>query len=162
MPSTKLQRLWIPGPLPCLNDIIDDSRRTFKSRRKDGKSAIASVYSKSKKAWTQSIVVQAKKQGFQRITGPACYTFVCYELHKRRDPDNFTAGAKKLIFDALQASGLLENDGWKHVLGIAAFWEARPTLPGVTLFVAPGCLSKEAAFLMEKQHERRKEARAAR
>ena len=40
------------------------------------------------------------------------------EPNKRRDKDNI-ASAKKFIIDALVKSGILENDGWKNVIGFS-------------------------------------------
>lgn len=157
MSIKRFQRLWIPGPMPSLNDIIEDNRRVFRARRKDGKPVLKTVYSKTKTAWQDAIATQAQAQGFQKIMEPSSYTFILYERNRRRDPDNITAGAKKLIFDSLRHAGFLKNDGWADVLGINAFWAVHQTQPGVVLYVAPGCLTKEAAFLMEKHQNERRE-----
>lgn len=49
------------------------------------------------------------------ITSPVAVAIRCYEPDKRRDYDNVTAGASKVILDALQNCGILKGDGQKYV-----------------------------------------------
>lgn len=46
-------------------------------------------------------------------------TISCYEPNARRDVDNVTSGAGKVILDALQESGILQGDGRKYVAQVA-------------------------------------------
>ena len=48
--------------------------------------------------------------------GKVHITYKWHEKNRRRDQDNI-AFAKKFIQDALVKSGVLANDGWKHVVG---------------------------------------------
>lgn len=41
--------------------------------------------------------------------------FVYYESNKRRDKDNIDSMCRKVVFDALQECGVIENDGWKQI-----------------------------------------------
>lgn len=40
------------------------------------------------------------------------FRFDWFEADKKRDPDNITAGGRKIILDAMRATGMLKNDGW--------------------------------------------------
>ena len=40
-----------------------------------------------------------------------------YEQSKRRDPSNVASFAVKVIEDALQKCGVIENDGWANIAG---------------------------------------------
>ena len=43
-------------------------------------------------------------------------TYTWVENNKKRDLDNI-AGFKKIINDALVGSGIIKNDGWRHIAG---------------------------------------------
>ena len=45
------------------------------------------------------------------------YTF--YEENRKRDLDNISAFAHKVIQDGLVKGGLLANDGWKNIVGFS-------------------------------------------
>ena len=157
-----VNRLWVPGPLPGMNDIIEDNRIARRGRRKDGKAALFTKYGEVKKRWNSYITTQVQAQRFRRIDKPSHFTFLCYEQNRQRDPDNFCAGARKVILDALQAAKTLENDGWKEVLGLHEYWEVRKDKPGVVLYVTSGHMTREQAFLLEEQYRnvRREKQRA--
>ena len=44
-------------------------------------------------------------------------TYRFFEPNKRRDLDNISAFAHKVIQDALVKSGIIRNDGWKEIVG---------------------------------------------
>ena len=45
-----------------------------------------------------------------------CYTY--YEKNRRRDLDNISGFAHKVVQDALVEKGILKGDGWRHVTGM--------------------------------------------
>ncbi len=51
-----------------------------------------------------------------KITKPVFITFTWVEENRKRDLDNICF-AKKFILDALQKSGVIENDNSRHVTG---------------------------------------------
>lgn len=56
--------------------------------------------------------------GVKKISGQVHITYKWYEKNKRRDLDNI-AFARKFIQDALVDVGLLQGDGWQHIVGFA-------------------------------------------
>jgi Holliday junction resolvase RusA-like endonuclease len=97
--------LFIPGSLPGMNEIIDEARRN------------RFAAAKQKALWTGIVKMHALAAKTPAFKG-ADFTFEWRERTKRRNPDNLTAGMK-FVFDGLQAAGVLENDGWGEVTGIA-------------------------------------------
>ena len=51
-----------------------------------------------------------------KLTGKVVINYRWYESNKRRDLDNI-AFAKKFIQDALVEYGVLQGDGWRHIVG---------------------------------------------
>lgn len=110
--------LWIPGVMPGMNEIIAACERS------------PYTYAKMKKKYGQDVALRALSQQF-KIPGPAHFTIECVEPDRRRDKDNVLAGALKITFDALRHAGLLENDGWAHVLSIIPHFSVDRDKPGV-------------------------------
>ena len=121
--------LWVPGPLPSLNQLLDERARSFRRGAK-----LWNGYSDLKRVWEERILVQARVQGFRPLrSGDFCYTFC--EPDRRRDPSNVSSGALKLIEDALVKAELLINDGWASVKKLEVCFEVDPKEPGVFLEV---------------------------
>ena len=119
--------LWVPGPLPGLNEIIKAKGTVYRvgsgGRRSD-------AYGKLKKKWGAVVERMASQQGFEVVGTVFDYVFV--ERDNRRDPSNVSAGAVKVIEDGLQSAGLLENDGRKQVTQIRQYF-LTAAIPGVFL-----------------------------
>lgn len=128
-----IHQLWIPGPLPGLNEIIDAKGTISKARGKGGKRWDG--YQDLKAQWGQKVAIYARVANFGRITQPVECFYEIREPNRRRDPSNFVAGAVKIIEDALQEAGLLENDGWAQIVGIHPKWTVDERKPGVLLTV---------------------------
>lgn len=99
----KVHKFTIPGRLDSMNIIIAANRRN------------AYIGAKEKRK-QQDIVIKAIR--FHRLKGvrnyPVTIKIDWYEKNNRRDPDNISA-AKKFIFDALQETDVLKNDGFKEI-----------------------------------------------
>ena len=63
-------------------------------------------------------IKRAVADGLKVDTYPIVVTFDWYAKNKRKDPDNIAFG-KKFILDAMQESGLIENDGFKQIWGFS-------------------------------------------
>lgn len=53
----------------------------------------------------------------QPINRPVRIVYAFYEPNTRRDLDNISGFAHKVIQDALVAAGVLAGDGWKYIKG---------------------------------------------
>jgi hypothetical protein len=115
-PIIAQQAMFIPGPLPGMNDYISTGSRF--------------IYGHDKKKW-QSIITHAIKTHGLGPMPSAWFRFQWREKAKRRNPDNFAAIGKKFIFDALVHVGILENDGWGEILGWEDRWCIDADSPGV-------------------------------
>lgn len=118
------QLLWIDGPLPGLNELIDSAKRPFGHgrRRRDG-------YSELKRRWTRT-VVEAARAAQLRSLPRVWIRFVWRERTRRRDPDNVAAGGRKVILDGLVAAGVLPGDGWAVIEGWEDVFESSGAAPG--------------------------------
>lgn len=96
-------RVVIPGTLPGLNEYI----RAERGNR---------YHAASLKKHTEDMIAVCIAQQLRgvRFDGPVKITYTWYEENRKRDKDN-VAFAKKFIQDALVASGVLENDGWREI-----------------------------------------------
>lgn len=121
-----MHRLWIPGPLPGLNEIINARGVRYRGG--------ANGYSSLKKRWSETVSLLAASQKFPKLE-KGHFVYLWREPTKRRDPSNFTAGGRKIIEDALQQSGFLAGDGWKNVFSFQDEWLVDAKRPGVTVFV---------------------------
>ena len=111
-----MQRLWIPGKAPSLNELL---------RWKNTQKGRFNLYAKIKRSWGKEVAALAKIQGVVPIDTPASFSYTFVEPNRKRDPSNFIASGVKIVEDALQEAKLLKGDGWAHVGGIMTRW----TLP---------------------------------
>ena len=67
----------------------------------------------------ESVVIQAiyEQLGRTRIKKPVRMIYHWYEPNRRRDLDNISAFGRKVIQDALVATKVLQDDGWKYISG---------------------------------------------
>lgn len=114
------QTLFIPGPLPILNDYLGKGQRF--------------TYNEAKKHWGEIIGWEIKKQRL-RPMGRVFITWTWQEANMKRDPDNITSIGRKFALDALVTMGILQNDGWKHIGGWTDTWIVIADCPGVTVIL---------------------------
>lgn len=57
--------------------------------------------------------------GRLRIKGRVYMEYRWYEPNRRRDLDNISSFGRKVIQDALVETRVLENDGWKNIVGFS-------------------------------------------
>lgn len=111
-----IQTVFIPGPLPGMNDF---------SGKQSGW-----PYRQAKANWSLIISI-AIKQAKLKPVKKAYLTYVWMEPNRRRDPDNFTSLGRKFVSDQLVKSGILPDDGWEEILGQADSWAVDKEKPGV-------------------------------
>ena len=98
--------LTIPGRLPGLNEYTTACRTNPQKGNRMKKDAQEAVM------W--QILAQLRRVNFTR---PVFLLFTFYEQDRRRDRDNVSSFARKVIQDALVKCGTLQDDGWKYVTG---------------------------------------------
>ena len=106
--------------LPNLNDLIEEALRHRRS------------YAKFKQGWQGDISTLIKSQKLKPMN-KARIDFIWIERSRKRDPDNIAAGGRKLILDALVESGIIANDGWKHIVGFIDHFSINKSEPGVII-----------------------------
>ena len=116
--------LTILGKLPGLNDYIDAERT---NRHKGAKM----------KADSGTIVAVAIRQCMMgvRIEKPVFMEYTWIEPSRRRDKDNISSFGRKVIQDALVSTGVLKDDGWKHVVGFSDKFEVDKTNPRIEVLI---------------------------
>ena len=66
----------------------------------------------------ESIVSHAARRlGKWRAEGPVYMVYHWYCADRRRDKDNISSFGRKVIQDALVRAKILQNDGWKDIIG---------------------------------------------
>ena len=63
----------------------------------------------------REVQIAAMAARIRPVRGLVTVTISCYEPNARRDVDNVTSGAGKVILDALQEIGVLQGDGRKYI-----------------------------------------------
>lgn len=100
-----LPHFTIPGTMPSLNEYLSACNRAPKignsMKHKYRKLALDCIRFSNCKNY------KAKK--------PLIIHFVYYEPNKRRDKDNLDSMCRKCVFDGLQDSGVINNDGWAQI-----------------------------------------------
>lgn len=114
--------LTIPGRMPGLNEYTTANRE----HRQSG----ASMKHQHQATVLWSIKTQLRGVKFTR---PVFLVFTFYEKDRRRDHDNVSSFARKVIQDALVKSGVLEDDGWNHVTGYLDLFEVDKKNPRITV-----------------------------
>lgn len=115
-------RLVIPGRLPGLNEYTNDNR----SNRHKG----AAMKKDAQEVVQWCIMSQLQRVRFDK---PVFLLFTFYEKDRRRDHDNVSSFARKVIQDALVACKVLKDDGWDQVTGYLDQFRVDPKHPRITV-----------------------------
>ena len=94
--------------LPGLNDYTKECRTN----------KFAGAQMKKKIEYEIWLYIMQQLKGVS-IKNPVFITFTWVEENGKRDLDNISAFAHKVIQDGLVKGGLLENDGWKNIVGFS-------------------------------------------
>ena len=107
--------LVLNGTMPNLNDYLHGERIAI---RKNGK--FTTKGNAMKQEYQRKVVsaVRSQLRGIH-INKPVKIYYTFYEKNRKRDLDNISAFAHKVIQDGLVKGGLLANDGWKNIVGFS-------------------------------------------
>lgn len=105
--AVAVQRLWIAGRLPGLNEVIAAAK---------GAGGRGHAYAKMKRDLGELVWVLAKAARLRPVTR-ARLAFRWVEKDRRRDPDNVSSAGRKFILDGLVKAGVLPGDGWAAIAG---------------------------------------------
>lgn len=97
-------KLVIKGRLCGLNEYIEAERRNrYKAAtmKREGEAIVG---------WG------IKACRLKKVSQPVLMRYRWFEPNQKRDKDNITFG-RKIIQDALVKMGILQGDGWKHIVG---------------------------------------------
>ena len=105
--------LVIKGRMPNLNDCLHGERIAI---RKNGK--FTTKGNAMKQEYQRKVVsaVRSQLRGIH-IDKPVKIYYTFFFFFRKRDLDNISAFAHKVIQDGLVQCGLLANDGWKNIVG---------------------------------------------
>jgi Holliday junction resolvase RusA-like endonuclease len=117
----RVARVWIPGVLPNLNDLIKSAK---------GYGGRGFGYAKLKCQWTQTCALHILAAGVPKGIKRARFEFRWVEPNRKRDLDGIAAGGRKVILDSLVLAKVLDNDGWAQIAGWVDTFEVGPK-PGV-------------------------------
>jgi hypothetical protein len=115
-------KLVIPGRLPGLNEYTDANRRHAQKGARMKRECQDLVQ------W--QILSQLRRV---RFAGPVFLLFTFFEADRRRDHDNVSSFARKVIQDALVEAGTLVGDGWKGVAGYMDRFEVDAKKPRIVV-----------------------------
>lgn len=114
------RRLVIPGRLPGLNDAFGAARRSRFAEAKMRNQSEATIL------WAARGCLRGWK-----AHGPVILQYTFYERDRRRDKDNVSGYACKVVQDALVKGRYLKNDGWGDIENSEFAWavdKARPRI----------------------------------
>ena len=89
-------------------------------------------YSKMKAEWTGLITRIIRNRKIPPMRAVAA-KFLWTERKRNRNPDNIAAG-QKFVWDALQAAGVIKNDGWSEVVAFRHSFQVGK-IPGVEVMI---------------------------
>lgn len=89
------------------------------------------------KADNGNIVAVAIRQCLRgvRIEKPVFMEYTWIEPSRRRDKDNISSFGRKVIQDALVQCGVLQDDGWKYVVGFSDRFEVDRENPRIEVLI---------------------------
>lgn len=118
-----VQGFIIRGKLPSLNEYI----RAERGNRYGGASM--------KKEHQMAVEMIIRAARLKRYDVPVTVHFAFYEETRRRDFDNISSFAHKVIMDALTRTGVIIDDGWRGVKGYEDEFYLDPVDPRIEVTV---------------------------
>lgn len=146
-----VHRIELPYPAPNLNDLNRNQRAAAykrggidelakigvqkRTRRGKVRKRTFDMYQAIKAQWANLVFAHAR---IARVPDDAFPEGAHVHIHiveadRKRDPDNITSGATKLILDGLVKAKVLRTDGWQGVLSLNYSWDVGKPAVIVTL-----------------------------
>jgi Holliday junction resolvase RusA-like endonuclease len=120
-----MSKFTIPGRLPGMNEYTAANRRN----------AYEGARMKRKAQDTAELAIKAA--GLKPVTGLVKLHYYFYEQNKRRDLDNVSGFAHKVIQDALVHRGILIDDGWDEIAGFSDDFSVDRENPRIEIVIEP-------------------------
>ena len=120
-----MHKIIIPIELPSMNEMIASAKKG---------SGAYQPYAEMKREYTNICAIFTRKAVKKPISNPVILHITWYCKNKKKDMDNVAAG-KKFIFDGLQKSGVLKNDGWGEIKGWEECFKVDKENPRVEILV---------------------------
>ena len=131
-----IYKFTIPGTMPNLNDYLKAERVRFKTN--NGKTNTKG--NELKKSWQQVVCLCIRKYlKSTKITVPVRLHYKFYEPNMKRDLDNIASFAMKITQDSLVLAGVLENDGWKNIVGFDCEFMVDSSNPRIEVIIEEVC-----------------------
>ncbi len=115
-------KFTIYGRLPSLNEYTRACRTN------------PHVGAQMKKKAETDIMWQVKEKVDVKIEGPVTISYLWIEPNTRRDLENI-AFAKKFLQDSLVNLGILQGDGWKHIVGFSDAFDVDKDRPRIEVTI---------------------------
>lgn len=93
------------------------------------------VGAKFKRKWQNFCITCIWACGHVTFTSPVVIRYRFYEKNHRRDLDNISGFAHKVINDALVEARTIKDDGWKHIRGYTDEFYCDPKHPRIEITV---------------------------
>ena len=123
--------LTIPGRLPGMNEYTAACRTN---------PYVGAVMKRDAQRQVEVEIMGARAKGElpRQLIEPVRLVYMYYERDKRRDQDNISSFAHKVIQDALVSMGLLRNDGWSNISGWADGFRVDRERPRIEVMIEEG------------------------
>ena len=124
-------KFTIPGTLPNLNNYLQAERLSYRHKGK------FTTKGNEMKHESQDLIIWAIRSQLKgvKIKEPIELKYIFVEKNFKRDLDNIASYAMKVIQDSLVLSGVIQNDGWKNIIGFECYFEVDPEHPRIEVFI---------------------------
>jgi Holliday junction resolvase RusA-like endonuclease len=116
-------RVMIPGRFAGLNEFIDANRRQ-RGRWNAGNAM---------KQKDQRIILEYLPE--VKFKQAVFLEYHFFEPNSRRDKDNISAYFHKIFQDAMVQAGMIPNDGWKQIKGMADYFDIDKKWPRIEVYI---------------------------
>lgn len=127
-------KFTIDGRLPNLNDYLKAERQTIRHR---GSFTTKGNDMKQENEQYVTMFIRRDLKGV-KTDKKVFLIYKYFEPNKKRDLDNISAFAHKVIQDALVRNGTIQNDGWANIVGFQDFFYVDAKHPRIEVEIIEG------------------------